>query len=233
MLPTLAAALLLPAAAAAAGVQLSRVTRATVEATRGDETYWYEKGIAPDDAGAVHAYLRRLGDSSRPVIVRVPGKPGRFLVSDFVRGTGADVGRCLVLLESKRGEVRELARTDGAGGAYGLRPVVFAGGGRTIVLAEMATEYSWGLKVYEIAGTELEELGTIDAAVPDEAGEKDPTPFARVRLEGRRLVVRFDADLVLGTGKDDSPVVRKPVVFRQKGAGFVRAQGVARARAGR
>lgn len=224
MLPALATALLLPAALAAAGVPLSRATRATVEATRGDETYSYEKGISPDDAGAVHAHLRRLGES-RPVIVRVPGRPGTFLVSDFGRGTGADAGRCLILLESVRGELRELSRTRGAGDAYSLAPVVFAGGGRTFVLAEMATEYSWGLWVFEIAGTTLREVGTIDAAVPGENGEEDPTPFARVRLERGRLVVRFDADLVLGTGKDDAPIARKPVVFREEGKGFVRLPG--------
>src|SRR5512141_486402 len=63
MLPALAAALLLPAAAAASGVPLPRATAPMVEVTNGQETYRYEKGIAPDDAGAVAAYLRHLGES--------------------------------------------------------------------------------------------------------------------------------------------------------------------------
>ncbi|HEY6099537.1 MAG TPA: hypothetical protein VIW03_08910, partial [Anaeromyxobacter sp.] len=180
MLPIVAAALLLPAATAADGVPLARATRELVEVTRGEESYWHEKGIAPDDAGAVHAYLKRRGES-RPQIVRVPGRPGTFLVSDFCGGTGGDLERCLILLQSARDEVRELARARGAE-AYGLKPVVFAGGGRTIVLAELATEVSLGLRVYEIAGATLRELGAIDAGVPGELGAEDPTPFARVRL---------------------------------------------------
>lgn len=223
MLPTLAAALLLHAASGAAPVPLRRATVAMVEVTIGQETYSHEKGIAPDDAGAVFAYLKRLGES-KPEIVRVPGRPGVFLASDFVGGTGEDYGRCLFLLQSARGGMRELARTRRAGDAYSLRPVVFAGGGRTVVLAELATEYSWGVRVYEIVGGAIRELGEIDAAIPGELGEEDPTPFAKVSLEGGRVVVRFDRDLVLGTGKEDAPLARKPVVFRQGDTGFVRVE---------
>jgi len=221
--------LLLPATVAAAGVPLTRATGAMVEVTRGEGTYWHEKGVAPDDAGAVYAHLKRLAES-RPRIVRLPGRPGTFLVSDFGGGGAENIGRCLILLESTRGGIRELSRTRGAGDAYNLDPVVFVGKGRTIVLAELGTEYSWGLRVYEIAGATIRELGSIDAGVPGELGEGDPTPFARVSLVGGRLVIRFDTDLVLGTGHEDAPIAKKPVVFRQEGAGFVRVKGPTRRR---
>ncbi len=225
MPPTLVAALLLPAVAAAGPtVPLKRATGPLVELGRGEETYWAEKGMKPDDAGAVRAFLAKLGES-KPEIVRVPGRPGVFLASDFVGATGQDYGRCLFLLESARGGIRELARTRRAGDAYSLRPVVFAGGGRTIVLAELATEYSWGVWVYEVAGGAIRDLGAIDAAVPGEMGEEDPTPFAKVSIERGKVVVRFDHDLVLGTGKEDAPVAKKPVVFRQEGSAFVRFAG--------
>ncbi len=219
MLPAIAAALLLPVAAAASGVPLARSTREMVEVTEGEATYRYEKGIAPDDAGAVAAYLRRVGES-RPDIVRVPGKKGTFLAADFCGATGESLGRCLMLVRAEAAGVRELSRTRGAGEAYSLRPVVFVGGGRTVVLAELATDASHGVRVYEVAGSELRELGDIDAGVPGDLGETDPTPFAAVRLEGTRLVIRFDKDLVLGTGKEDAPVARRPVVFRQRDDGF-------------
>ncbi len=224
MLATAASALLLPLAVAASSVPLSRATRAMVDAPGGDEPYRFEKAIAPDDAGAVAAYLRRLGES-RPEIVRVPGRAGTFLASDFCGAKGESLGRCLILLQSTKGEVRELSRSGGAGEAYGLRPVVFAGGGRTFVLAELGTDYSRGLRVYEIAGPAIRELGAIDAGVPGDLGEEDPTPFAKVSLEGGKLVVRFDKDLVLGTGKEGAPIARKPVVFRQEEGGFVRVKG--------
>jgi hypothetical protein len=38
-------------------------------------------------------------------------------------------------------------------------------------------------------------------------------------------VVRFNKDLVLGTGKEGAPVAKKPVVFRQDETGFVRVTG--------
>jgi hypothetical protein len=231
MLPAVAATLLL-AASGAGAVPLQRATGAMVEATRGEETWWHEKAIAPDDAGAVAAYLRRRGES-KPEIVRVPGRPGTFLASDFGGRTGEDFGRCLILLQSVRGELRELARTRGAGDAYSLKPVVFTGGGRTVVLAELAKEDSWGVRVYEISGTSILELGAIEAAVPGESGEEDPTPFARVALEGGKVVVRFEKDLVLGPGREGAPVARKPVVFRQEDGGFVRVGAPAKVPAAR
>ncbi|HET8538960.1 MAG TPA: hypothetical protein VFL83_03710 [Anaeromyxobacter sp.] len=232
MSTTLAAALLLWAVSASAPATLKRATGAMVEVTNGQETYWHEKGIAPDDVGAVVAYLRRVGES-KPEIVRVPGRAGTFLASDFGGKTGEDFGRCLFLLQSAKGGVRELARTRGAGDAYSLTPVVFRGGGRTIVLAELATEYSWGLRVYEIAGSSIHELGSIDAGVQGDLGEEDPTPFAKVSLERGRVVVRFDSDLVVGTGKEGAPVAKKPVVFRQDDGGFALVKAPARSKARR
>jgi hypothetical protein len=218
MLPAHAAALLVTAAAA--GVPLARSTRPMVDVSEGDQTYRYEKGMAPDDAGAVAAHLRHLGES-RPAIVRVPGRKGTFLAADFCGATGESLGRCLLLLEARPSGIRELSRTRGAGEAYSLEPVVFSGGGRTIVLAQLATEYSRGVRVYEIDGAAIRELGTIDAGVPGDLGETDPIPFAKVRVEGGRIVVRFERDLVVGTGREGAPVARRPVVFRQRGDEFV------------
>src|SRR5512133_1638914 len=220
MLAALAAALLFPAATAASGGALARATGPMVDVANGEETYRCEKGIAPDDAGAVAAYLRHLGES-RPEIVRVPGRKGTFLAADFCGATGESLGRCLMLLQTQPAGVRELSRTRGAGEAYSLRPVVFVGAGRTVVLAELATEYSKGVRVYELDGSAIHELGVIDAGVAGDLGETDPTPYAKLRVEDGRLVIRFDQDLVLGTGKEGAPVAKKPVVFRQREDGFV------------
>lgn len=224
MVPTLAALLLPAALGAAAVVPLKRATGELVEVTAGQESYRHEQGIAPDDAGAVHAFLRRLG-GSRPEIVRVPGRKGTFLAADFCGGAGTDLERCLFLLQSHRGgEIRELARAGGGPQAHALDPVVFAGGGRAIVLARLGMESSRGVRVYEIAGASLRPVGTIDAGVPGELGEGDPIPFASVSLDRGQVVVRFDADLVLGTGQQGAAVASKPVVFREREDGFVRVE---------
>jgi hypothetical protein len=189
---------LLLSALPAAAAPLARATNAMVEVTQGEATYKYEKGIALDDAGAVAAYLRGRGESN-PEIVRVPGRRGTFLASDFGGGTGEDVGRCLFLLQATRGGVKELARTRGSGDAYNLTPVVFSGGGRTVVLAELGTEYSWGVRVFEVAGTTLRELGAmmneafaveraqVDGAVAEQLRLLRQSPEAAARLDIVRL----------------------------------------------
>src|SRR5512139_1419285 len=123
MLSIVAAALLLPAATAAGGnVPLKRATGPMVEVTSGQDTYSHEKEMPLDDAGAVAAHLRRQGES-KPEIVRAPGRKGTFLASDFGGGKpGEEFGRCIILLQGSRSELRELARTRAGGGANNLTP---------------------------------------------------------------------------------------------------------------
>ena len=211
---------------AGAGTQLSRVTGAQVKVEGGDGLlYSHEKGVAPADAKAIYEHRRRGGESV-PVIVRVPGRAGLFLVSDLgpPDAPANDYGRRLFLLQRVKDGFRELGRTRGVGDAYNLDPVVFTGAGRTVVLAELGTEYSWGLVAYEIAGRELRELGAIGVAAPGEEGERDPTPFARVHVEGGRLVVAFDVDMIEDPGGQHAKALARPVVFRQEGKRFVRVQ---------
>jgi hypothetical protein len=220
------AALLLSAAAAAPGVPLSRATGTLAGGELGDHSYRYEKGIPPAEAEAIVRHVQRDGPTGA-VVVRVPGRRGAYLVSAAGRGDagpGDLGGLCLILLEKRLDGFVELARTRGAADSYSLRPVVFTGGGRTLVLAEMATEYSWGVQVVEVAGKTLRQLGGIDAGVEGEMGEEDPTPFARVRVEGGRFVITFDTDLVLGTGDPNAPRAKRPVVFREEKDRFVRVQ---------
>lgn len=214
-------ALLAAAPQAAPLVRASRpmVASQVMEEGKG---FSHEQGIAPSEALAVIQQVReRIGPAH--TILRVPGRPGSFLVVGTGRPPTSSTdpgGLRLMLVERSGGGVSLLAQSGGSGDSYVLRPVAFTGGGRTIVLAEMATEYSWGLRVFEVTARELRDLGSIDAGVPGEMGEEDPTPFARVTIERGQVVVTFDHDLVIGTGNEDAPVARKPVVFRQGGRGF-------------
>ena len=85
----------------------------------------------------------------------------------------------------------------------------------------MGTEFSWGLRVFEVAGHALRDLGEIDAGVIGEDGQpEDPTPFARVTIVDGQVVVTFDCDLSIGTGDVHAPTALKPVVFRAGAKGF-------------
>ncbi len=214
------------AAATLAGTQLARFTNDAIYVTdkNGTREFGYEKGMAPTEARAI---LELVKAQCRPakLVVRMPRRRDAFLVAGQGCGTDdpRDVGPRLMLVEKSGSGVKVLAQGRGSGDSYSLVPVVFTGAGRTIVLAELAAEYSWGLSVYEVVGGELRALGHIDAGVPGDgqADEKDPTPFARVTLESGKVVIAFDSDLVIGTGKPDSKIALKPVVFRQAATGFV------------
>ena len=216
-------------AASPGGKALTRVTgeRLYVTDANGRREFGYEKGLAPADARGLLALVKARCRGSALDVVRVPGRAGAFLIVAEGCKTAAapDMGLRLILLERTGAEIKVLDRTQGNGDAYSIRPVVFAGEGRTIVLAELAAEYSWGLVVYEVAGDALRRLGRIDAGAPAKEewdfGERDPTPYARVSLEDGKLVVTFDSDLVIGTTGDSSgKIALKPVVFREGAKGF-------------
>ncbi len=214
-------------AATTAGTPLRRATNDRLYVTDEDGTreFAYEKGLALGEARRI---LEQVKARCRPAhdVVRLPGRTGLLLVAGqgCRPDTQKDMGPRLMLVEKAGAGIKVLAEGRGTGDAYSLQPVVFTGDGRTIVLAELAAEYSWGLQVYEVVGSELRALGSIDAGVPGNEGaadEQDPTPFARVRIEDGKVVVTFDRDLVIGTGNPDSKIASKPVVFRQGSKGFV------------
>jgi hypothetical protein len=189
----------------------------------GLESIVHESAIPASQARAIHAYRRSVSGriGSQPIILRVPGEPGTFLLSDYQDPAGGEHGRRLVLVRREKGRFRELGQSRPAGDSHLLRPVLFTGAHRTVVLAAIGTEDSWGLLVYEIVGGSIRELGAIDATRPGLHGdEEDPTPCARVELDGARIVVRFECDLWLGSGNADAPLVAKPVVFREDGESF-------------
>lgn len=219
-----AIAALITAATASAAAPLSRVTGSCVEVKAKDEaeSFCHEKGILRDDAGVVVRGLRERYEGAR-AIWRVPGGRSTFLaVGSRQPEDSKDLGGLRLILVEKDGpRISVLGESSGSADSYILKPVVFTGSGRTIVLAEMGTEYSWGLRVFEVAGRELRDLGSIDAGVIGASGqEEDPTPFARVTIEGGKVVVTFDSDLSIGTGNSDAPLALKPVVFRQGAKGF-------------
>jgi hypothetical protein len=224
--PVWAPALALLVAAGPGGAHPVALARHEVrlrELRVGLEAVVHESAIPASQARAIHAWRRSVAGriGSQPIILRVPGERRTFLLSDYQDPSRGEHGRRLVLVREERGGYRELDQSRPVGDSHLLRPVLFTGRGRTVVLAAIGTEDSWGLLVYELAGARIRELGAIDATRPGpEGSEEDPTPCARVELDGPRIVVRFECDLWLGSGNADAPLVAKPVVFREDGGTF-------------
>lgn len=221
-----ALARLLADAAAPAGspLRLASGPQVVADGAEGEESsFSFEKGIAPAEALTLIEQVRkRIGPAK--AIFRAPGQSTRFLLVGSGRpaSDSKDLGGLrLMLVEKSSQGVTLLAQSTGSADAYVLKPVVFTGSGRTIVLAEMGTEFSWGLRVFDVAGRELRDIGTIDAGVIGESGqEEDPTPFASVTIVDGEVVVTFDSDLSIGTGDSNAPTALKPVVFRAGATGF-------------
>lgn len=208
-----------------------------VENRQGDKRYRYDDRVPAGEAKALLEHFSRLADDPVPSIYAVPGAKDYYVVSSWDnRSTGADFGRRLYLLRKGKEGYEETGRSRGAGDSYILRPVFFTGRGRILVLAELGTEYSWGLMAFEITGNRLVELGPLEAAVEGEWDAVDPTPFAVVKLVKGRWRVEFSRDLVLDPGGlTERRIVRKgnlPIVFEHDGKAFFPKAGTFSAAAG-
>ncbi len=237
LLSVLAVALSRPPDCRAGEATLRRQPVRLVEARQGDRRYWYDDRVPAAEARALLDYFSRNADDPLPSIYAVPGSKGYCIVSSWDSKSGsADFGRRLYLVRKTTAGYEEIDRTRGAADSYILRPVFFTGSGRVLILAEMGTEYSWGLMVYEIAQNRLKELGPLDAAVEGAEDAEDPTPFAAVKLVNGRWRVEFSHDLVLDPGgPSERKIERKgdrPIVFEQGDDRFFPAAGTFTAAAG-
>lgn len=195
-----------------------------------DKRYWYDDRIPEKQVLALYAFLALAVKDPVPLIYAVPGLPGHYVVSSYdMRSTETDYGRRLYLVRETKTGFEVVDRTPGAFDSYILEPVFFLGRGRTLILAEIGTEYSWGLMVYEIRHKRLVYLGPLDATVEGDVDASDPTPFAAVKHANGRWLVEFSSDLLLDAGGlKEQKLLRKgkrPIVFEQKEKGFAPVPG--------
>lgn len=197
-----------------------------IEVEQGDDRYWYDDRVPEAEAKALLAYFSKKTEHPVPLMVyAVPGAKGYYVVSSYDRTfTDSDYGRRLYLVRNGPSGFEDIDRTPGAADSYVLKPVFFTGGGKILILAEVGTEYSWGVMVYEIANKRLTYLGNIDASVEREGNAEDPTPFATVKYANGRWRVEFSHDLVLDAGGLTDRTIKqkgkRPIVFEYDGKRF-------------
>jgi len=133
----------------------------------------------------------------------------------------------LQLVTVEQGKVEMAFASRGMQDTYAVEPMMFVGTDRVLIVADTATEYSWGLVAFEFRGGQLRDLGELDVARrgSDEPFElENPLPFATARIANGEYEVSFATDLVLHPGGVDER--RLPVrdgrahVFRHSAAGW-------------
>lgn len=201
-----------------------------IEAEQAGKRYWYDDRIPETEAQALLKYFSTIVDDPVPLIYAVPGAKGYYVVSSYDKKfTAADYGRRLYLVRKGQGGYEVIDRTGGAADSYILEPVFFTGRGKMLILAEIGTEYCWGLLVYEIARKRLTFLGPLDATVEGEVDAADPTPFASVKYANGRWRVEFAHDLVLDAGGLKEKTIKRkgkqPIVFEHNGQQFAPLAG--------
>jgi hypothetical protein len=172
-----------------------------------DETagVWYEETIGFDVVEALMQGLARNG-VQHPLIYRIPKVDQVYLIAAVCEDEQPDdYGLRFFLVRVSAGDIHILDRTRGAMDSYSLRPTLFTGEDRVLILAETGAEYSWGISAFEFAGDRLRSLGNINVArsvnEPIETTE-NPLPYAKTRHGGDAYVVEFYTDLVIDPGGD-------------------------------
>ncbi|UCF80379.1 MAG: hypothetical protein JSV08_07670 [Acidobacteriota bacterium] len=219
-------------AAAGAPVALRKHVPEMVRVEDGDEIYEYDNKLSAEEAKGLYDYFSERR-AAVPVFCRVPGMADHVVVSMALSGdTEKDFGKRLFLVKKTKEGYEEMGRTRGMGDSYILEPVFFTGREKekVLILAELGTEYPWGLLACEISDGELVELGSIDAAAFDEEEfAVDPTPYCTAKRENGKWVVEFRADLALDPGGlGEREILRigdAPIVFESDGGEFTLKEG--------
>jgi len=210
--------------------QLKKVSANLIETQADGKQYRYDDRISPVDARSLYEHFKKKADDPIAAIYAAPGLKNHYIVSSWEDGTTKeDYGRRLYLVQMKGKTVKDIDRARGAGDSYVVRPVFFVAPGKLLILAEIGTEYSWGLLAYEITNRRLVSLGSLDAAVDGEDDAEDATPYARVKFKNTYWSIEFDHDLVLAPGSQTEQRIyrmkNRPIVFEHEGKGFVPKKG--------
>lgn len=218
-----------PSPGRSAPIALAPEEHLFVQTGKDNERIFFDQAIPKQEREALRKFIRKEKRLLTARVVLVSKGPALYLVSAYEEGQSTssekDFGKRLFLFEKDEKGYKQLARTRGAADSYLLNPMIFAGGGKKLVLAEIGTEYPWGMLVYEIRERDLVHLGSLDVAAIVEDGELAcAIPYAEILLDNKQWIVKFHTDLELNPGgKDQKQIKRageKPVIFKHQGKGF-------------
>lgn len=237
----LLAGMLAPLPAPAGTLVLEKQAPELVEVVEEGARYRRDTRLGPEQAREVYRFFVRTKPGLErpfPALYAVPGASGLYLVTAAETvDRDRDYGMRVFLIRRTRTGFELLDRTRGESDSYILKPTFFTGGGRVLVLAEIGTEYAWGLAAYEVAGSRLRDLGTIDVSKEGEFDAVSPIPETTVKLRDRTWVVEFHTDLVFDPGGLNEREIKRrsgrPIVFELDGERFVQRETRAASERGR
>lgn len=132
-----------------------------------------------------------------------------------------DYGARLMLLTQSAGVFNRTYYSAGAGDSYGIRPTFIANCGKNelLVLGEISTEYSWGVRVFSYNEGDVHDLGTIPLAIEGEIDASSVVPFMRfTQGTGHSAIVSFTNDLIRNPGSpDESKIPKSSIRYRIDG----------------
>lgn len=169
---------------------------------------------------------------SNPPAIRICGRAGLFVVAGFtpLQRRRKDHGPRLFVLQATRTGSRILFGGRGFGDATVPKLYSITTGERTLILADLENEGSWGIAAYELVGDHVHELPYLDVGVPADPRSSDPDlsalPYLRGLWADGTWVIQLDTTVVLRPNQDRARrIVQErngPIVFRLNGRAWRR-----------
>ena len=192
-----------------------------------NRSFGYDSTVLDRELGEKVAeyFYAEFGQDEFPLVYRMPGQPDVYLVSAVNDHRGrTDFGRRFFLVHDEGETFRTVYRGKGMSDSYILRPAFYTGDDKVLILAEVGTEYSWGLVAYELVGSTIEYLGPLNVAAW--SGEDFVNPLARSKVTSGKegFQVQFYSDLTMdpgGTYQWTLPKLKESISFVETRGRFV------------
>lgn len=111
------------------------------------------------------------------------GKPEKY--------NSKDEGLRIIYLAEEKGRYKIHFVSKGVGESYIYTPTFFQGNGRTIIVCEMGTEYSWGMDAFLLQDSMFIKLGNIDVAANINEEEHQESAVPILRIEDLKESIEF------------------------------------------
>lgn len=126
--------------------------------------------------------------------------------------------RCLFGVVKKGNEFRTTYRSNGEGDSYCLKLSFFKTNQKNdpiIILGEIGAEYSWGIHVFFVHDTIIQDVGFLNVGVElkDDTGSTvaSAIPYTKVVTDGKRFQFTFTKDMVYEN--DDFDLIKKENIY--------------------
>ena len=118
-----------------------------------------------------------------------------------------DRSPALFLIEKNNGTFITKFRSSHSGDSYFLRPFFYktiSQDDPIIILAEMGTEYTWGVRVFLVEGINIKDIGDLNVGA-----DTPKRPFMQIRKLGEQIQFGFTTDVIYDPGDRNEKSINK------------------------